>query len=119
MTMFKTTAIAAVVAIAGAATLTVPSQAEANDAAIAAGIGGFVAGAIVGSHAQPRYVAPAPVVVYEQPVVVHRRAVRRGGNVTAAGVPVWHAQNCAARYRSYDWNTNTFVTYSGRVRQCR
>ncbi|MEM6665221.1 MAG: BA14K family protein [Pseudomonadota bacterium] len=115
--MFKATAIAAVIAISGAATLSAPGQAEANDAAIAAGIGGFVAGAIVGSHAQPRYVAPAPVVVYERPVVVHRRA--RSGKVTPAGVPVWHARNCAARYKSYDWNSNTWVSYSGQVRVCR
>lgn len=96
------------------ASTTTTAEAGSRDAAIAAGVGGFVAGTLLGAAvAQPRYVAPAPVVVYEEPVYV-----RRGGGVTPAGVSVHHARNCAARFRSYDWNTNTYVTYSGRVRYC-
>ncbi len=30
-----------------------------------------------------------------------------------------HAEWCANRYRSYDWNDNTWVSYSGRVYECR
>lgn len=114
MTLSKTTtALTAILGVAVVATSVSIAPAEAGHrwhnghSAAAAGIGGFVAGAIVGSAlTQPRRVAPAPV--YVQP---------RGG-VTPAGVSVAHAQRCAARFRSYDWNSNTYVTYSGRVRYC-
>jgi hypothetical protein len=28
-------------------------------------------------------------------------------------------RRCAARYRSYDWDSDTIVTHSGRVRTCK
>ncbi|MEM6616780.1 MAG: BA14K family protein [Pseudomonadota bacterium] len=112
-TALKATAIA-LTAVLGAVSLdAVHTQAKANDALVG-GVIGFAAGTIVGAAAQPRYVQPAPVIVYEQP-----RVVRRGGNITPAGVPVSHARWCASKYRSYDWNSNTYVSYSGHVRQCR
>lgn len=30
-----------------------------------------------------------------------------------------HRARCEARYRSYDWRTNTFLGYDGRRHQCR
>lgn len=105
--------IAAITAVIAATSMAVPTTAQANDALVG-GVIGFAAGTIVGAATQPRYVQPAPVVVYEQP-----RVVRRGGNITPAGVSVSHARWCASKYRSYDWNSNTYVSYSGHVRQCR
>jgi hypothetical protein len=65
MTMNTKTKFAATLsALAIAATLALPSQAEArvNGWAVGAGIlgAGIIAGSIAAAHAQPVYVAPAP-----------------------------------------------------------
>lgn len=114
MTTFaKTTMIAAAAVLTiGTATLSTSNSAQASD--LGAGVAGFAIGTVLGAGlAAPRarYYEPETVVVYERPV--------RHGRVTPAGVSVRHANWCASRYRSYDWNSNTFVTYGGQVRTCR
>jgi len=47
------------------------------------------------------------------PPVVKRRVIVRGGARRAK-----HVAWCEGRYRSYDRETNTWVAYSGEVRQC-
>ncbi len=42
----------------------------------------------------------------------HHRRHYRGGYRAAK-------RRCAARYRSYDWDSDTYVDYDGRVRTCR
>ena len=76
----------------------------------------FLAGAAVGAVAAG--IGAAIVnrrrerVIYVQPRRVYRAAPRRViyGNRAAA---------CAAKYRSYDPASDTYVSYSGQVRRCR
>lgn len=107
------TTLAAILGIAILASAPTTQTAEAGKkGAVAAGI---IAGAIIGTglaHSAHRHRA------HRGPVVVYKRPARRG-RITPAGVSVRHANWCASRYRSYDWNTNTFVTYGGQVRYCR
>jgi BA14K-like protein len=67
-----------------------------EEAAILAGAGGFVLGAIVGSHGHRR----------------HSRVVY---------VDSWdaHVSRCLARYRSYDPHSDTYIGYDGYERRCR
>ena len=74
--------------------------------AVAAGIGA----AIVNRRRQER-------VIYVQPRRVYRAAPRR----VYRAAPVYgnRAAACAAKYRSYDPASDTYVSYSGQVRRCR
>jgi hypothetical protein len=69
-------------------------------------VGGALIGAIIANQAYsaPRY---REEVVYRE-VPVYRDA---GRNDAAK-------RRCAAKYRSYDWRSETYVTYGGEVRSC-
>lgn len=43
------------------------------------------------------------------------RTYYRGGSYYA---PRWAKRKCARRFKSFDWYSGTYVTYSGRVRLC-
>jgi hypothetical protein len=65
-----------------------------------------------GPHYQP------PSVVYEPPPVTYRppRITDRTGCVPRTRA--WY-DRCAARYRSFDPSSGTYITYSGQERFCR
>lgn len=69
-------------------------------------VGGALLGAIIANQAYsaPRY--REEVIYREVPVY------RDGGSGDAA------KRRCAAKYRSYDWRSETYVGYDGRVRTC-
>jgi hypothetical protein len=106
MTRTKTTAaVAAILGLAVVATSITTTPAEAGSKKKAF-VGGLIVGTIAGATlASPRY-GHGHVVV------------RRGPAMTPAGVTVAHARWCANRFRSYDWNTNTYVNRHGQVRWC-
>lgn len=102
-------------------TLSVTSQqAKAGDADILiAGAAGLVAGAIIANNA------------HHGTIEVHHRRYGHFGPRHRYGPGGYHGPSprmirwrrhvnwCYNRYRSYDHRTNTFVAYSGRVRDCR
>jgi len=106
------TTSAALALIAGVAVSATPQEAEALTYYRGHGpavVGGFVAGAIVGSAlAAPRYVAPAPVYVAPAPVYYR----------PAPWTPEWY-QYCSAKYRSFNPNTGYYFAFSGKHRFCR
>jgi hypothetical protein len=66
----------------------------------------------VGPHYQP------PSVVYEPPAVTYRPPTTPDRIGCAPRTRAWY-DRCAARYRSFDPNSGTYVTYSGQERFCR
>lgn len=126
---FKTAVLGVALA---ATTLTAIPSAQASDRrhrgdAIAAGVIGLAAGAIIGSAlSQPRYrepiyedgyyVEPRPVYrpryvtrVYEEPVYVRRSA--------EPWTREWY-RYCQNRYRSFDSSSGTYIGYDGREHFC-
>ncbi|WP_331461909.1 BA14K family protein [Roseibium limicola] len=104
----KAVAVTAVV-VASVATIANVQPAQAGNAGAAA-VGGFVAGAFVGSVlSQPRYTAPAPVYIAPAPRYRHR---------PEPWTRAWY-RYCSAKYRSFNPNTGYFVAYSGNHRFCR
>lgn len=86
-----------------------------HGAAVAAGVFGFAAGAIVGGAlAQPYYYRPAPVYVAPRPI--YRPAPVYAS--TAPWTPGWY-QSCSARYRSFNPQTGYFLGYDGNYHFCR
>lgn len=68
-------------------------------------VGGAILGAVIANQAQSR---PREEVIYrEVPVYRDDRGDYRDAK-----------RRCAARYRSYDWRSETYVGYDGRVRSC-
>ncbi len=97
--------------------------------ALAAGIFGFAAGAILsGALSQPRYsngyyydYEPAPVYVVPPPPVVYRPAYQPAP-VYYAGPQPWTPEwydYCDARYRSFDERTGYFLGYDGQYHFCQ
>lgn len=85
-------------------------------AAVAAGIIGLTAGAIIaGAASQPRYVAPR---YYRAQPVPPRVYYRQAPTRYQAWTPQWYAY-CARKYRSFNPNTGYFLAYSGQYRFCR
>jgi hypothetical protein len=81
-----------------------------HDEALATGLIGFAAGAIVGGA----LAAPAPIVVAPAPVV---------GAPVLVGVPepysdAWYAE-CDAKYESFDYDSGTFLDYDGEPHLCQ
>lgn len=70
-----------------------------EEAAILAGAGGFVLGAIVGSHGHHGH--------------------RRHGQVIYVNSWDAHVARCLARYRSYDPHSDTYINRNGYERRCR
>jgi len=96
----------------------VPRHRRSHGDAVALGLFGLAAGAILGSVlAQPRYPrhyrAPAYAPVYGAPVY---RAPVYG--VPPVGSPDWYAY-CASKYRSFDASDGTFQPYHGPRRLCQ
>jgi hypothetical protein len=93
--------------------------------ALAAGIFGFAAGAIIsGALSQPRYpryryYEPAPVYIAPPPPRVYYyqpAPVYYGG--PEPWTPEWYAY-CDARYRSFNLRTGYFLGYDGQYHFCR
>ncbi len=84
---------------------------DRGGAAVAAGIIGLAAGAMLGSAmSQPRYYAPPPPRArYYAPSVSY---------APEPWTPDWYAY-CASKYRSFDVNTGMYLTYRGEWRYCR
>jgi hypothetical protein len=87
---------------------------HSNNSALAAGIFGLAAGAIIGGAlAQPRYPRS---YYYSEPVY---------GSTYAApvyGAPMWSPEwyaKCASKYRSFDPHSGTFQPYNGPRRLCQ
>lgn len=88
--------------------------------AVAAGIFGLAAGALLGSAiAQPRpyyyyrepiYVAPPPPVIYQPRAVYYQRP--------APWTPDWY-DYCDGRYQSFDPRTGYFLGYDGAYHFCQ
>ncbi|GLS32151.1 BA14K-like protein [Mesorhizobium albiziae] len=133
MNRFLKTAVLA--AALGATTLAAMPTAQAGDNwrrhrsngdAVAAGVIGLAAGALIGGAlAQPRYREPVYYDDYYEPAPVRRynyvrtyeepRYVRRYAEPWSRE---WY-RYCSSRYRSFDPDTGTFVGYDGRERFCR
>jgi len=108
-TFLKNTTLAALaVTMAIPMSMSAPTTAEANDAFVGGLVGGVIGGAI-GSSARR-----SPDVVYVKP----RRRVYRERVVVRRGHSNAHINWCYNRYRSYDASTDTYVSYSGRVKYC-
>lgn len=85
-------------------------------AAVAAGIIGLAAGAIIiGSTTRPSYAAPAPRHYYPPapyPGHVHRPVGYQPWS------PAWY-DYCRSKYRSFNPATGTYTTYRGTQRFCQ
>lgn len=85
----------------------------------------FLAGAAVGAVAAGIGAAIAnrrrrERVIYVEPRRVYRAAPRRVYRAAPRRVIYGNrAAACAAKYRSYDPASDTYVSYSGQVRRCR
>ncbi|AEV38813.1 BA14K-like protein [Pseudovibrio sp. FO-BEG1] len=103
--------------------------------AAAIGVIGLAAGLIIGNAVtpQPQYVAPPrpayrppapayrpPAPAYRPPVVVHQPAPVYHAQAVAPAPwsPAWFAY-CTNKYRSFNPNTGTYRTYSGKNRFCQ
>ncbi len=104
--------------------------------AVAIGVMGLAAGMILNeAFSQPQYVAPpppayrppapayrppAPAQPYYPPVVTHRPAPVYQAQIAAPAPwsPAWFAY-CTNKYRSFNPNTGTYRTYSGKNRFCQ
>jgi len=108
-TFFKKSALAVIaltMAIPTAASTSTMANAGSRDAFVGGLVGGVVGG-VIGSSTRRR----SPDVVYVEPRRVHREPVYVDrGNA--------HINWCYSRYRSYQARSNTYVSYSGRVKQC-
>lgn len=88
-------------------------------AAVAAGIIGLAAGALIVGSSNRGYAAPAPAPGYVRP-----------GYAPVYGEPVYEAPGfqpwspawyryCTSKYRSFNPNTGTYTTYNGEQRFCQ
>lgn len=89
-------------------------------AAVAAGVIGLAAGAILlGATRQPSYAGPPPVNHYPS---APYPAPYPGQVHTAIGYqpwsPAWY-QYCSSKYRSFNPSTGTYTTYQGEQRFCQ
>lgn len=93
-----------------------------NDDALAAGIVGLAAGALIGGAlaAQPRYYEPEPTYVIREPRPTPQRRYYRSdyGGTYEPWSPEWY-QYCSDRYRSFNPRTGTFVGYDGLRHFCQ
>ncbi|KAB2685365.1 MULTISPECIES: BA14K family protein [Brucella/Ochrobactrum group] len=94
--------------------------------AVAAGVIGLAAGALLGSAlsqpSQPTYVQPAPVYAPPPPPPAYYPAAPvRQATYYRAGYEPWSRgwyQYCSDRYRSFNPNTGTYRGYDGRDHFC-
>lgn len=85
---------------------TFTTQVEARRGWVAPLVGGAIVGAVIANQAKS---APREEVIYREEPVYRERG--RGDYRESK-------RRCAARYRSYDWRSETYVGYDGRVRSC-
>jgi hypothetical protein len=134
MNRFLKTAVLAT-AVAATTLATIPAanadhrwRRHSSGDAVAAGVIGLAAGALIGGAlAQPRYrepvyyddyyYEPRPVRRYEYVRPAYRERVYIRGSVEPWSRE-WY-RYCSSRYRSFDPNTGTFVGYDGREHFCR
>lgn len=110
----------AVVGAALAAAVLSPVPAQAGNEA-GAFIGGLIVGGAIGSarpvyRPAPVYIAPAPGV-YVQPAPVYQQPVYQQPVYVQPGVNA-HQQWCLQRYRSYNPQTDTYLSTSGVYKYC-
>ena len=79
---------------------------------IALGVGAAILGSALTSHHYHRGYGYNRGYYYGRP---YRRTYYRGRGYYA---PRWANRKCARRYKSFDWYSGTYVTYSGRIRLC-
>jgi len=85
-------------------------------AAVAAGVIGLAAGAILlGATSQPRYAGP-PSANYYPPAPYPGRVYGTVGYQPWS--PAWY-QYCSSKYRSFNPSTGTYTTYGGEQRFCQ
>ena len=86
------------------------------------GLGGFAAGAIIGSAiASPYYYGgyyPYGTTAPIRPTTIRRRRLIMAARPMAAPAGGGDAGYCAQRYRSYDPATGTFLGYDGQRHPC-
>jgi hypothetical protein len=86
-------------------------------AAVAAGIIGLAAGAILlGATSRPSYAGPPPVNYY--PPAPGPGRVHEAGYGFQPWSPAWY-DYCSAKYRSFNPATGTYTTYQGEQRFCQ
>ncbi len=97
---------------------------DRNDA-IAAGVIGLAAGAIIGGAlsqpSQPTYVQPAPVYAPPPPPPAYYPPAPARNVTYRAGFEPWSRawyDYCSDRYRSFNPNTGTYRGYDGRDHFC-
>lgn len=93
-------------AVAVAAAPVDDAAAGSTERAIAAGVVGLAAGAIVGGALASR----------ERRVIIYDTAPARAG--LRPWTPAWYA-HCARKYRSFDAETGHYLGYDGRYHFCR
>lgn len=84
-------------------------------AAVAAGIIGLTIGTIIGSSASRPYYQPRHVYRQRQPVY---QPVRQYAAAPRPYTGEWY-RYCAGKYRSFDAQSGTFLSYSGVRKLCR
>ncbi|EXL04390.1 BA14K family protein [Aquamicrobium defluvii] len=94
---------------------------RSNGDAVAAGVIGLAAGALLGSAlaSQPRYYEPEPTYVIREPRPA--RTYYRDNYYRATyepWSPEWY-RYCSDRYRSFDARTGTFLGYDGQRHFCQ
>ncbi len=89
-------------------------------AAVAAGIIGLAAGAILlGATSRPSYAAPPPPPRnYYPPAPYPGRVVHGPGYGLQPWSPAWY-RYCSRKFRSFNPATGTYTTYRGTQRFCR
>ncbi|MTH96791.1 BA14K family protein [Roseibium sp. RKSG952] len=87
-------------------------------AAVAAGVIGLAAGAIIaGAASKPAYAAP-PATAYYPPAPAPAPGYVQGPAGYQPWSPAWY-QYCSSKYRSFNPNTGTYTTYRGVQRFCQ
>ncbi len=131
MNRFAKTAILAAASLAAVAAPHATASADSwgrhrnHGDAVAAGVIGLAAGALIGSalsQPQPTYVQPAPVYAPPPPPPAYYPAApARQATYYRSSYEPWSRgwyQYCADRYRSFNPNTGTYRGYDGRDHFC-
>jgi len=120
----KAAALASIIAV-GSMANSAPAEAGRGGRAVAAGVLGFAAGAIIAGSAARRhggyyhddyYRAPPPRRVYRQRH--YYSAPRAYSYAPEPWTPEWY-DYCYSKYRSFDARSGTYQPYHGPRRFCR